>query len=221
MKRTHVTRVIILLIIGLLILQYFEKRNALQCYAMQLADRLEYAYTAGFASQEEIRDIVWDDTVADFYGQEWRASLDHIINAIFMGGGRANQVVARLLSPLQDSSGFICGSSIEWTIWHKTEMSDYDQHFTGVDIQTGYGVTIALEAIPPEELKHYEVGASVLSFRNSWEDDRSTWISQYRDAGSVSAREWLEGKTVPDFWSGWFAAWLENWQAIETDDDAE
>ena len=32
---------------------------------------------------------------------------------------------------------------------------------------------------------------------------------------AVSAREWLEGKIVPAYWSGWYEAWLEGWQEIK------
>ena len=99
MKRVYATRIIALLIIVVLIWQYVEKRQDLQCYVRQLASRHEFVFKAGYASEVEIREIVFKDTTADFHGQAWRASLDQIFQAIFMGGNRGAQVVAYLTNP--------------------------------------------------------------------------------------------------------------------------
>ena len=218
MKKVHITRAIGLLIIVVLIWQYVEKRNDLQCYVLQLASRHEFVFKAGYASEDEIRDIVFNDTVADFHGQMWRASLDQIFQAIFMGGNRGKQVVALLLNPPDDLPDFSCEGSIEWTIWYNPDFTVL-RNYTGTGIKSLHHVTTALQAIPQEELRQYEVAADLTYYSGSWNEGNTAWSGGSRDAGSVSAREWLNGKIVPDYWSGWYAAWLEQWQKLQDLDD--
>ena len=217
MKRVHTTRVIVLLIIGVLIWQYVEKRNDLQCYVMQLASRHEFVFKAGYASEDEIRDIVFNDTVADFHGQMWRASLDQIFHTIFMGGNRGNRVVAYLLSPRDDYPDFSCEGSIEWTIWYNPDFTVL-RNYTGTGIKSLHHVTTALQAIPQEELRQYEVKVDLTFFRRSWNEGIGAWSGGSRSAGTVSAREWLDGKIVPDYWSGWYESWLQGWQELQDAD---
>ena len=218
MKRVHATRIIALLIIVVLIWQYVEKRQDLQCYVRQLASRHEFVFKAGYASEDEIRAIVWDDTVADFHGQAWRASLDQIFQAIFMGGNRGQQVVAYLTNPSLDEPDFYCEGSIEWTIWHDPD-STILRRYSGSEIKSFYRVTTALKAIPQEELRHYTVEAVEWSFKGSWDGGRGAMSSFSRDAGTVSAREWLDGKVVPDYWSGWTASYVEQVQELQNADN--
>ncbi len=218
MKRSHATRAILLLIIVVFIWQYVEKRNDLQCYVRQLASRLEFSLAAGYATEDEIRDVVWDDTEADFHGQAWRASLDQIFHAIFMGGNRGAQVVAYLTNPPVDLPDFFCNGSIEWTIWYDPDITVY-RNYSGSEIKSFYRVTTALKAIPQEELRHYTVEAVEWSFKGSWDGGRGAMSSFSRDAGTVSAREWLDGKIVPDYWSGWTASYVEQVQELQNADD--
>ena len=218
MKRVHTTRVIVLLIIGVLIWQYVEKRNDLQCYVMQLASRHEFVFKAGYASEDEIRDIVFNDTVADFHGQMWRASLDKIFHTIFMGGNRGAQVVAYLLNPPDDYRDFSCGGSIEWRIWYDPDVT-VNRSYSGTDIKPMRRVTTALQNIPLEELQHYQVLADLTFHKGSWNDGIGAWSAGSRSAGTVSAREWLSGKIVPDYWSGWYKSYLKHIPELQNADD--
>ena len=159
MKRVYATRIIALLIIVVLIWQYVEKRQDLQCYVRQLASRHEFVFKAGYASEVEIREIVFKDTTADFHGQAWRASLDQIFQAIFMGGNRGSSRSALDESPGR-SARFLLYGSIEWTIWYDPDITVH-RNYSGTDIKSGHHVTTALQAIPQDEL-HYEVRRSNL-----------------------------------------------------------
>lgn len=218
MKRVYVSRVIAVLIIGVSILRVIEIRNDLQCYVMQQATRHEFVFAAGYATADEIRDIVFNDTVADFHGQAWRASLDQIFQAIFMGGNRGQQVVAHLNKPSVDSLDFYCEGSIRWTIWYNPDSTVF-RNYTGTDIKSLHHVTTALQAIPHEELRHYEVVADLTYFKDRWNEGIGAWSGGARDAGTVSAREWLSGNIVPDYWSGWYAAYLEHVHELQNADD--
>ncbi|MCY4020449.1 MAG: hypothetical protein OXG39_13655 [Chloroflexi bacterium] len=222
MSKSRATRVILLLIIAVFIWKYVEKRNDLQCFVMQQADMLEFVFTAGYASEDEIRDIVWNDTMTAFHGQAWRISLDQLFHAIFMGGSRGQQVLRHLTNPPDVSPDFYCEGLIEWTIWHKYNFDDYDTwSYSGTDITTIHQVTTTLQAIPDDELWDYEVGAHLQYYRIDWNEGNTVWSLSYRDAGSVSAALWLRGKIVPDYWSGWYATWLEQWQEFQATEDVE
>ena len=221
MKRVHATRVIVLLIIGVLIWQYVEMRNDLQCYVMQRASNLEFVFAAGYASEDEIRDIVWNDIMTEFYGQAWRASLDQVFHTIFMGGNRGQQVVAHLMNAPADSPDFSCGGRIEWTIWWiygSADMAVY-KRYSSAENKSLHDVTTALQAIPPEELQDYEVDAELTYFKSRWKNGSGDWSGFSRDGGTVSAREWLEGNIVPDYWSGWYESWLEQGQDVQNDEE--
>lgn len=222
MKRVHATRAIGLLIVVVLIWQYVDKRHDLQCYVMQLASRHEFVFSAGYASEDEIRDIVFKDTTADFHGQAWRASLDQIFHAVFMGGNRGAQVVAHLLSPSDDLPDFSCEGSFNWTIWYNSN-STIHKDYSGTDLKTAHHVTTALKAIPQEELGYYSVAVDIISYRDAFDghSGSGSYMAHYRSGGEVSAREWLGGKIVPGYWSGWYAAWLERWQELQAAEDAE
>ena len=216
MKRKVATRVIALLILVVLVMQVVEKRNDLQCYVMQQATRHDLVFTAGFATADEIREIVWNDTVADFHGQSWRASLDQIFHAIFMGGNRGNQVVAWLLNSADEPNDFSCAGTINWAIWDDRDFTVLE-NFSSSDIETWHAFTTALRAIPKEDLQHYKVSASDLSNKYSADERGSTSIWQHRDAGEASAQAWLRGDIVLEYWSAWYASWLENvWELQET-----
>ena len=221
MKRIHATRVTIALIVGVLIWHYVERRHDLQCYVMQQASNLEFVFAAGYASEEEIRDIVWNDTKTDLYGQAWWASLDNVFHAIFMGGSRGQQVVAHLTNAPADSTDIICDGRIEWTIWwiyDSAEMAVYES-YSGAEIKSLHHVTTALQAIPSEELHEYEVDAELTYFKSRWKNGNGDWSGFSRDGGTVSARDWLDGKVVPDYWSGWYVAWLEQGEELQDGDE--
>ena len=213
MKRVHATRAIVLLIIVVLIWQYVEKRNDLQCYVMQLATRHEYVFKTGYASEDEIRAIVWNDTLADFHGGAWRASLDQIFHAIFMGGNRGQLVLTQLKNPPADSPDLYCSGSITWEVWYDPD-SAVHRSYSATNLKSVHHVTTALKAIPQEELRHYSVEVDIISWRGIFDEHSYTLIAQYRDDGEVSAREWLGGKILPDYWSGWYYSWLERWKEL-------
>ncbi|MDE2859344.1 MAG: hypothetical protein OXN94_15980 [Chloroflexota bacterium] len=215
MKKVHASRITVALIAAVLIWHYVDRRNDLQCYVMQLADMHEFVFEAGYASEDEIRDIVWNDTVAAFHGQAWRVKLDQVFHAIFMGGNRGQQVLNHLRNPPADPPEFICAGSINWSIWHDPDFTEY-RHYYGEDIKSLHQVSIALQAIPPEELRHYEVSANLSYVRHSSHEGGSDWSSSYRYLGTVSARDWLEGAILPDYWAGWYESWLEQWKELSS-----
>ncbi|MCY4072270.1 MAG: hypothetical protein OXG60_13315 [Chloroflexi bacterium] len=218
MKRVHATRVIVVLIIGVLIWQYVEKRKDLQCYVMQQADRLESVFKAGYVTAEEIRDSVWTDIETDFYGQAWRVSLDQVFHAIFMGGNRGQQVVAHLANPPDVSSDFLCGGSIEWIIWYDPDATVY-RDYSGTNIKPMHLVTTALQGIPPEELQHYQVEVNLTYYSSNSYKGSTTWSGGYREVGTMSAREWLDGRIVPKYLSNWYESWREDWQELQNNDE--
>ncbi len=218
MKKVHATRAIVLLIITMLIWQYVEKRNDLQCYVMQQADRHKWVFQAGYATADEIREIVWNDAVTDFHGQLWRAKLDQVFQAIFMGGNRGAQVVAYLTHPPPAPSDLYCKGSIEWRIWYDPDIAVY-RSYSGADIKSVHHVATTLKTLPQEELRHYSVAATEYSYKGNFYEGGSAGIHKARDAGVVSAREWLRGEIVPDYWSSWYAAWLEQWDELQAVDN--
>lgn len=218
MKRVQATRVIMLLITAVFIWQFVDKRKDLQCYVMQLASRHAFVFKAGYASAQEIRQAVWNDTLAAFHGQVWRAKLDRMWHEGIMGGGRGDQVLALLRNPEDTPTGIFCFGSINWKIWHDTASTVF-REYSGEDMKTLHQITTALQAIPPDELRHYEVTATVTYYESEWRDGLTAWSGVLRQAGAVSARQWLDGKIAPDYWSGWYADWQELWQALQADDD--
>ena len=218
MMKKLATRVIALLIVGILIWQYVEKRNDLQCYVRQQAAKLGFAFRVGYASEEAIREIVWHDTAAGFHGQLWRVKLDQVFQAIFMGGNRGAQVLAHLRHPPPDPPDLICDGYIDWTIWYEPDVTVY-RDYSGTDMKTAHLVTAALKALPQEELRHYAVRATEYTYRGSYFEGGGIGIYEFRDAGEVSAREWLAGDIVPDYWAPWYAAWRENWQERQATDE--
>ena len=89
------------------------------------------------------------------------------------------------------------------------------ESYEGGEIETVHQVTTALKAIPQEELRHYSVEADIISYQGTWDEQGSTWISQYRDAGEASAQDWLRGDIVLEYWSAWYASWLENVRELQ------
>ena len=220
MKRIHATRVTVALIVVVLIWHYIEKRNDLRCYVMQRASIHEFVFSAGYASEDEIRDIVWNDTKTEFYGQAWRVSLDNVFHAIFMGGSRGQQVVAHLTRPSDDLRDFSCQGTIRWSIWNVLD-NTFHRDYSGTDLVKVHHVTIALQALEQNELRKYSVEVDLISYRDVYSEHGSTYIAHYRDGGEVSAHDWLDGKVVPEYWSGWYAAWLEQGQEFQATEDNE
>ena len=206
-KRVHATAVIALLIAVLVVMQAIDYRDALRCYVSQQASK--YQQAQGFATADEIHDIVWDYTVADLDGQLWRARLDYLFHDIFMGGSRGLQVMAQMQNPAEFSSDGYCGGYVEWTIWNNIRGEVTETIGPASDMESVHNVTFALQTIPPEELWHYEVSAADVSFQSSWSDKGSTWIQHWRHLGEVSAKAWLNGAIVPPAWAGWYARWQE------------
>ena len=212
-KRGHATAVIALLIAILAVMQAIDYRNALRCYVSQQAAK--YQQAQGFATADEIHDIVWDYTVADLDGQLWRARLDYLFHSIFMGGSRGEQVWAEMENPADEFSDVYCGGNIEWTIWNNIRGEVIETIGSDSGMESVHNVTFALQTIPPEELWHYEVSAVGASFQSIWSNERNTWVYHQRPLGAVNAKAWLNGAIVPSAWSVWYARWQERWQELQ------
>ena len=206
-KRVHATAVIALLIAILVVMQIIDHRNALRCYVSQQAAK--YQQAQGFATADEIHDIVWDYTVADLDGQLWRARLDDLFHDIFMGGRRGLQVWAELKNPADEFSDVYCGGHIEWATWDTRDDTTLERTRSSSGIEAVHDITLALQALPPEDLRYYKVYVGDFSFRSFGDDEASTWLYQHRRGGEVSAKDWLNGKIAPPSWTGWYARWQE------------
>ena len=206
-KRVHATAVIALLIAVLFIMQAIDYRDALRCYVRQQAAK--YQQAQGFATADEIHDIVWDHTVADLDGQLWRARLDYLFHDIFMGGNRGLQVMAQMQNPTDEPSDVYCFGYIEWTIWDTRDDTTLERTWTSSGIEDVHDITLALQALPPEELRYYKVFVEDVSFQTIGDDETSAWIYHHRRGGEVSAKAWLNGAIVPPAWAGWYARWQE------------
>lgn len=212
-KRVHATAVIVLLLAILSVMQIIDHRNALRCYVSQQAAK--YQQAQGFATADEIHDIVWDYTVADLDGQLWRARLDDLFHDIFMGGRRGEQVWAELQNPVDDFSDVYCFGYIEWVIWDTRDDTTLERTWTSSGIEDVHDITLALQALPPEDLRHYKVYVKDISSQTIGDDETSTWIYQHRRGGEVSAKDWLDGGIVPSAWAGWYVDWQERWQELQ------
>ena len=202
-KRGHATAVIALLIAILAVMQAIDHRNALRCYVSQQAAK--YQQAQGFATADEIHDIVWDYTVADLDGQLWRARLDYLFHDIFMGGNRGLQVMAQMWNPADEFSDVYCGGNIEWFIWNPRDYTILEKTWASSGIEDVHEVTMALQALPPEELQHYTVEVRDVSFQSVG----GVLIYHQRETGRVSAADWLRGGIAPSAWAGWYADWQE------------
>lgn len=209
-KSVHATSIIVLLIVVLSVMRIIDHRDALRCYVSQQAAKHQQAQ--GFATADEIHDIVWEHTVADLDGQIWRARLDYLFHDIFMGGHRGLQVMAQMQNPADGPSDVYCGSAIEWTIWNNREDGIFRTIDSGGDMESVHNVTFALQTIPSGELRHYTVEATAISYQSIWGDEGSTWIQHWRPLGEVSAKDWLRGEIAPLAWAGWYADWRARWQ---------
>ena len=206
-KRVHATAVIALLIAVLFVMQAIERRDALRCYVSQQAAK--YQQAQGFATADEIHDIVWESTVADLDGQLWRARLDYLFHDIFMGGSRGLQVWAEMENPADEFSDVYCDGYIEWTIWDTRDDTTLERTWTSSGIEDVHDITLALQALPPEDLQYYKVFVEDVSFQTIGDDETSAWIYQHHRGGEVSAKAWLNGVIAPPAWAGWYADWLE------------
>ena len=208
-KKGHATAVIALLIAVLAVMQAIDHRNALRCYVSQQAAK--YQQAQGFATADEIHDIVWDYTVADLDGQLWRARLDDLFHGIFMGGARGEQVWAELQNPADEFSDVYCGGHIEWAAWDIRDDTTLEITWASSGIEAVHDITLALQALPPEDLRYYKVYVAESSFQAIGGDEISTWIHQHRGSheNDVYAKAWLNGAIVPPAWAGWYADWQE------------
>lgn len=206
-KRVHATAVIVLLLAILSVMQIIDHRESLRCYVSQQAAK--YQQAQGFATADEIHDIVWDRTVADLDGQLWRARLDYLFHDMFMGGSRGLQVWAELQNPADEFSDVHCFGYIEWIIWDIRDYTRLERTWTSSGIEDVHDITLALQALPPEDLRHYTVDVTDISSQTIGGDETSTWIYQHRRGGEVSAKDWLNGEIAPPSWAGWYARWQE------------
>ena len=205
-KRVHATRIIALLIAVLVIVNVAGKYDSdLRCYVRQQANKYRYVYEQGFATGSEIHDIVWNHTLADFDWHIWRVRLDDLFHAVFMGGIRGEQVIAKIENPDYAAN---CYGYIQWTIRDNRDYSSLDVPFRS-SVRGAHEITLALQDIPQEELRHYSVEAEAVSYKAISNVGRIAKLNQYYDAGEVSAKDWLCGDIVPRNWAGWYADWLE------------
>lgn len=223
MRQRHASRLIMLLIIGLLVAQVREKRDDVECYVNPHADRYQQVYDQGFTTDQEIRDIVWNDLVAEFNGQVWRATLDNIYHVIFMGGSRAELVLKQLRKPIGELWWIVtCEGGISWTVrderdrwppWHSVDTRNS---------ASAYDVTVALNRLPKADLQHYRVEATIYVDMTIYGDDGYTYIHERQDAGEIGAKDWLAGHIIPKYWSTWHDRWQqreEQFQAAAEVDD--
>ena len=208
-KRGHATAVIALLIAILAVMQAIDHRNALRCYVSQQAAK--YQQAQAFATADEIHDIVWEYTVADLDGQLWRARLDDLFHDIFMGGRRGEQVWAEMENPSGEFSDVYCDGHIEWAIWDTRDDTTLERTWSSSGIEAVHDITLALQALPPEDLRYYRVYMEESSFQFTYADEISAGIYQYRGSheADVYAKDWLNGEIAPPAWSVWYARWQE------------
>lgn len=209
MKRNHALIIIALLIVGVAIWHVVEKRLDLKCFRVQQGSIYLTAHVQGYATVDAIREQIWQDTVDEFHGQSWRASLDRIVHETFLGGSRAARVIRQVQFPLGPYADFSCHGAIEWSIYDRRhgELVRKGSFFTGVE--TLHEITLALDDIPRDELKHYLVIAELVLNKTTGDDSRRTSVDHIRTLGEVSARGWLRGEYVPEPWSSWYLAWRE------------
>ena len=204
MNKVRTTRVIVLFLVVVALSQVIEKRNDLQCYVIQQAKLHRWFYDEGLATVDQIRDSVRNSLADDFHGQNWRLSLDRIYHAILMGGDRASQVVAWLLSPSETISDTHCFGYVSWSIWDDRIAGDDEDHHD-LYAETIDDVTAILESIPAEELRHFTVSVNVGSSVSNWSGTVSMYRSRVRHYGDVSASAWLRGEFIPAPFADWYA----------------
>ena len=166
-----------------------------------------------FATDQEIRDIVWNDLVTEFHGQVWWAMLDKVYHAIFMGGGRAELVLRQLQNPIEEAWSIVtCEGGISWTVRDERDRWPWWYSADSKYSESAYDVTVALRRIAKEELKHYWVEATVYLDTRVYGDDGYTDIYERHDAGETNAEAWLNGQIVPKFWSAWHDRWQQHFE---------
>lgn len=209
MKQKHAFIIIALLIVGVAIWHVVEKRLELKCFRVQQGSIYLTAHVQGYATVEAIREQIWQDTIDEFHGQTWRASLDRIVHETFLGGSRADRVIRQVQLPLGPYADFSCHGAIEWSIYdsRRGELVRKNSFFTGVE--TLHEITLALNDIPRDELGHYLVIAELVLNKTTGDDSHRTSVDHIRMLGEVSARGWLRGEYVPEPWSSWYLAWRE------------
>lgn len=219
MRNRYASRLIMLLIIGLLVAQVLEKRDDVECYVNPHADRYQLVHDQGFATDQEIRDIVWNDLVTKFNGQVWRATLDNIYHAVFMGGSRAELVLKQLRNPIGEAWWIVtCEGGINWTVrderdrwpaWHSVDTRNSE---------SAYDVTVALRRLPKAELQHYRVEATIYVDTTIYGDNGYTDVYERKGAGEINADDWLAGLIVPEYWSAWHDRWQQREEQLQAAD---
>ena len=210
MKRKHAFIIVALLIVGIAVWHVAEKRLDLACYRVQQGSIYLTASGQGYATDEAIREQIWQDTVDEFYGQAWRASLDRFVHETFLGGSRADRVIRQVHLPVGPYADFSCHGVIAWSIYDKRngETIRKDSFFTGVE--TMHEISLALDDIPRDELDHFLVIAESVLNKTTGDDSGRTSVDRIRALGEVSAKAWLRGEYVPEPWSSWYLAWRED-----------
>ena len=212
MKRKHASIIIALLIAGVGLWQTVEKRLELQCYVFQQASIYRQAYDQGYARRDGIRKLVWQDILAEFGGQSWRAPLDNVFHEVIMGGTRADQVVRQVRFPLDPNPDMSCDGFILWSIIDGRASDIIWNYRQDAGIESMYEISLDLGEIPKEELVHYSVVAESVLSKTIWDDAVMVSTTQTRFLGEVSARQWLNGIYAPDVWSRWYVNWREDRQ---------
>ena len=185
-----------------------------------MADRYQLVYERGFATDREISDIVWNELVAEFNGQEWLAMLDNLYHAVFMGGSRADLVLKQLRNPIGEEWWIVtCEGGINWTVRDERERWPWWYSVDTRNNNSAYDVTVALRRIPNEELQHYQVEATVYLDMRVYREDGYTDIYEHQDTGEISAADWLAGQIVPEYWSGWHERWQQREEQLQATDD--
>jgi len=222
MKTKLLSRLLLFLIIGLLIAQVLEKRDDVECYVYPHADRYQLVYDQGFVTDQEIRDIVWNALVTEFHGQQWRAALDNVYHAVFMGGSRPDLVLKQLRNPVGEAWWVVtCEGGISWDVRDERERFPVWYSADSRNSKSANDVTIALRRIPQEELQHYRVEATIYVDTLVYRDNGQTEIFERRDVGEISAEDWLAGRIVPEYWSAWHDRWLQHEEKRQAADDKQ
>ena len=219
MKRRHIELLMVTLIVVLLAAAYLQKRHDLQCFVFQQASKHQQVFDDGFATLDEIRQVVADYTLERFNGGEWRANLDDAVHAVLMGGSRSELVAEELRDPAEPPSDWRCFGDLQWDIYDSRGQPSFVDSAFGANLDALHEITAKLRDLPAEELAHYKVEAQDYALKSTWTADEEAWIHVSRIIGEVSAKDWLKGKILPEDWVSWYAAWREGNQ--ETDANGE
>ena len=201
MPKKLATCLIVILIAIVFVLHMFQRRDNFECLVMAQTDRYRLMFDEGVATDQEVRDAVWVELVAEYHNHTWRAHLDNVYHGIFMGGNRAQQVLNRLRNSTENAPWYVnCEGGIRWNIWALAN-NNYQMQINSKDGKSVHDVSVALRAIPKDELSRYIVSVFIYTDIDTYGGGLHTYIKEWRRVGGISADDWLSGHIVPESWS--------------------